>query len=113
MHTFLGYKWPDHKNRNKLDNRKNNLVIITQKENNRNMPKRVTNTSGFIGVSWNNAAQKWTSQITVDGKNKYLGCFLNKSDAIIARLYAEYKFFGEYAPQRHLFEEYNIYNANN
>lgn len=108
MHTFLGYRWPDHRNRNKLDNRKNNLIPSTQKENNRNMPKKVTNTSGFIGVAWHKAAQKWTAQITVDGKKKHLGCYLNKEDAIVARLHAESKFFGECAPQRHLFEEYGI-----
>jgi hypothetical protein len=108
MHTFLGYKRPDHRNQNKLDNRKENLIMCTQKENNRNMPKRATNTSGFIGVSWHKAAQKWTAQITIDGKSKYLGCFQNKEDAIVVRLKAEKEYFECFAPQRHLFERYNI-----
>lgn len=48
------------------------------------------------------------SAIKIKGKQKHLGYFANKNDAVIARLKAEAKYFGEFAPQRHLFEEYNI-----
>lgn len=37
-----------------------------------------------------------------------LSRFVNKEDAIRARLRAERQYFGEFAPQRHLFEEYGI-----
>lgn len=108
MHKFLGYKLPDHHNRNKLDNRRENLIPSTLKENNRNMPKRVTNKSGFIGVCWHKSSQKWEAFITVDGKKIYLGCFDNKEDAVYTRLKAELKYFKEFAPQQHLFQQYNI-----
>ena len=108
MHKFLGYYHPDHYNRNKLDNRKENLIPSAPKENNRNMPKRSTNTSGFIGVTWNKAMQKWQASITVDNVSIYLGCFYDKNEAIRERLKAELKYFKSSAPQRHLFEEYNI-----
>jgi hypothetical protein len=39
----------------------------------------------------------------VYGKSNY-----QKEDAIKARLAAELKYYGDFAPQRHLFKEYNI-----
>ena len=108
MHSFLGYYRPDHHNRNKLDNRRENLVPCTQKENQRNCSINSRNTSGFVGVSWDKSKNKWVAQITVDLKNIYLGRFVDKEDAIVARLRAEKQYFGEFAPQRHLFEQYNI-----
>ena len=44
----------------------------------------------------------------MNNKTKYLGSFKNKEGAIKARLEAEAKYFGEFAPQRHLFEQYGI-----
>jgi len=43
--------------------------------------------SEFKGVSWNKGKQKWKVQITVEGKNKYLGMFDSEEDA--ARKYDE------------------------
>jgi group I intron endonuclease len=33
------------------------------------------NTSGYVGVRFHQAAQKWTAVARLDGKNKHLGCF--------------------------------------
>lgn len=77
------------------------LEIIINKKN---------NTSGFIGVSWDSSYNKWKSYIRVDGKKKNLGRFANKNDAVKVRLQAEAEYYGEFAPQRHLFEEYGIIN---
>lgn len=102
----------DHKNRNPLDNRKENLRDATAQENARNRTRQSNNTSGFVGVSWHKQSQRWTAYIKVNGENIYLGRFANKDDAIIARLNAEVKYFGtEFAPQRHLFTEYNILSS--
>lgn len=108
MHILLGYKYHDHIDRNPLNNRKSNLRPSTATENARNHSKSKNNTSGFIGVSWSNKENRWRSYIKIDRKSKMLGSFTNKEDAIIARLQAEAKYFGEFAPQRHLFEEYGI-----
>ena len=108
LHKFLGYPRYDHHNRNKLDNRKENLVKCTVQENARNGPIRSTNTSGFIGVSLRKDTQRWAASITIDAKSIHLGYFLCKEDAVKARLVAEAEYFGEFAPQRHLFEEYGI-----
>lgn len=108
MSDLLGFKKYDHINRNPLDNRKDNFRLATHQENIRNSSKSKNNTSGFIGVSWNKNDNKWRAYIKIDYKQKYLGKFINKEDAITARLKAEKEYFGDFAPQRHLFEEYGI-----
>ena len=108
MHQIIYVKNADHKNRNALDNRKENLRNCTTQENSWNSSVRSDNTSGYIGVSWDKENNKWSARIDIDNKHKRLGRFINKDDAIRARLQAEAKYFGEFAPQRHLFEEYGI-----
>lgn len=108
MHQLLVGKYCDHADRNALNNRKYNLRIATFQENARNRSKYKNNKSGFTGVVWNQRHKKWESTIGVDYKKIYLGKFKNKQDAIRTRLEAEAKYFGEFAPQRHLFEEYGI-----
>lgn len=108
MHVFLGYKWHDHKDRNELNNRKYNLRPATAVENSRNKKKRKDNSSGFIGVSWNKSTQKWRARIHLNKKEITIGLFENKKDAVKARLNAEKEYYGEFSPQRHLFEEYEI-----
>lgn len=51
---------------------------------------------------------KWVAQITIDYKTKRIGGFNDKNDAITARLKAEKEYFGEFAPQKELFDKYNI-----
>ena len=108
MHLFLGCRWHDHFNRNKLDHRRSNLVACTQAENNRNRPISRLNTSGVMGVFWHTTAHKWQANLMANGEFIYLGLYINKEDAIKARLNAEKQHFGKFAPQRHLFEKYGI-----
>mmetsp|Transcript_46434 Transcript_46434/g.93725 ORF Transcript_46434/g.93725 Transcript_46434/m.93725 type:complete len:353 (+) Transcript_46434:33-1091(+) len=44
--------------------------------------------SKFVGVSWNRKNQKWVVQICIDGKQIYLGSFVEEEEA--ARKYDEY-----------------------
>ena len=109
MAQLFGCKGYDHINRNTLDNRMSNLRPATFAENARNISISKNNSSGIIGVGWNKVMSKWHVRITVDYNSIELGFFANKTDAIIARLCAELKYYGkEFAPQRHLFEEYGI-----
>ena len=101
----------DHINHNTIDNRKKNLRICTRSQNNTNKYKRSNNTSGVIGVSLNKSS-KWIAYIVIDKKQTYLGSFINKDDAIKTRLKAELKYYGEYAPQQYLFEQYGITTQN-
>jgi len=98
----------DHKDRNKLNNRKENFRIATHSQNSMNKDLQSNNTSGIIGVFWNSNKNKWSSEIMLNRKKIFLGYFTNKEDAIITRLQAEKEYFKEYAPQKHLYEQYNI-----
>ena len=90
--------WPadqiDHINRDRSDNRILNLREATPAENGRNMSKASNNTSGYPGVYWRKARQKWQAQITHLGERIHLGYFTEKSDAIAARQAAEIKYWG-------------------
>jgi hypothetical protein len=82
----------DHINRIRDDNRWENLRHITQQCNNRNTSKRSDNTSGITGVTWNKLSKKWVSQISTNGKNKYLGIFGTLKEAAKIRWEAEVKY---------------------
>ena len=97
----------DHQNRQKNDCRKENLRYATHTENCRNISVAKDNTSGIIGVM-RRENNKYRSRIRVDGKLIDLGTYSNLEDAIKVRLKAEKEYFGDFAPQKHLFEQYGI-----
>ena len=66
------------------------------------------NKSGVTGVCWNKRDSKWTAYIKTSETNLRLGSFVNIKDAIITRLKAEQKYYGDFAPQKHLYEQYGI-----
>lgn len=112
LHQLLGYISHDHIDRNPMNNRRYNLRPATPMENARNRRRYKNNTSGVIGVSWHKRCCKWTSQITVNKKKICIGFYADKIDAIKARLEAEIKYFGEFAPQKHLYQQYGITTQN-
>ena len=73
----------DHVNRKKLDCRRANLRAATASQNSQNVGRRANNTSGYIGVSRHRG--KWQALISIEGKNKHLGCFATPIEA--ARAY--------------------------
>jgi len=90
---YMTGSWPenqiDHINHIKDDNRIANLRDVTHRENQKNQPKRKTNTSGVTGVMWNVRDKRWRAKIFLNGKEKSLGGFTNKFEAICARKSAE------------------------
>lgn len=96
----------DHINRDKLDNRKENFRYATSSENRINSNIRSDNISGIQGVSLENG--KWRVRISVNGKYLHLGMFDDFDDAVKARLKAEKQYYGEFAMQINLFEQYGI-----
>ena len=115
FHRVIGMdKNCDHINRNTLDNRKENLRNVTQTENTRNCSKifRDDVTSKYIGVFLSSEkypiGRPWRAKITLDGKRHVLGRFATEEEALIARLRAEKEYFGEFSPQKNLFEKYGI-----
>ena len=91
MEGYLPENGIDHIDRDKTNNKWNNLREISHLCNTRNRPLRVDNKSGIVGVRWHKKSKKWESTITVD-KKIYLGVFNNLNDAIKARWNAEVKY---------------------
>lgn len=86
-----GY-WPeeiDHINGDGYDNRLSNLREVTHKENQRNQKLLSNNKSGTCGVFWKKQDSVWGAQIKINGRQKHLGYFKDKSDAILARKAAD------------------------
>lgn len=79
----------DHINRNKLDNRRENLRSATSSENKMNTGMWKHNTSKHKGVFWDKARRKWMAGIGYNHKFINLGRFLVLNDAIKARKKAE------------------------
>lgn len=69
----------NHINFNKIDNRVDNLEIITNRENSNQ--KHIKSSSKYTGVSWHKGNKKWCSVIVVNGKNKFLGLFDDEEEA--------------------------------
>ena len=89
--------WPDkdidHIDGNPLNNRIENLRVVTNQENSKNQKLRCTNTSGVMGAYFHKRDQKWIAQIKVDGKLIFLGYFGTFEEAVAARKSAE-SFYG-------------------
>lgn len=79
------------------DNRKYNLRIVNNSENQMNTAIRKDNTSGVKGVNWSEGKEKWTARIQVNSKRIFLGNFKYFEDAVKARKEAEEKYFGEFS----------------
>jgi len=61
-----------------------NCRFVTHKKNNENVRLlRVTNKSGFRGVSWSKQHKKWIAQIYLKGKRTFLGLYDNPVNAAI------------------------------
>lgn len=73
----------DHKDGNKLDNRRKNLRPCTPKENARNTRLSKNNTSGFKGVRRTENGT-WNARITVNRKEIHLGNYKSKEEAAAA-----------------------------
>ena len=102
QHIIMGVKanWEnqiDHKDRDRLNNRKSNFRFCTNAENTRNRKKPITNTSGFKGVSWVKRDKKWRAAITINKKWIHLGVFKDKAEAAKAYNKAALKHHGEFA----------------
>lgn len=94
----------DHINKNRADNRKQNLRICEYSENDRNRGLCCTNKSGVTGVYFDKRRGKWAANITYNSRKIFLGRFDRKEDAVRIRLEKEIELFKEFAPQRATYE---------
>lgn len=75
----------DHINGNSLDNRRENLRIVTQQQNMFNRTKLAKGgTSKYKGVYWNKQRGMWRAKITLDYRTRHLGYFESETEAAIA-----------------------------
>jgi hypothetical protein len=72
----------DHINANKLDNRVENLQVISQRENCSKDKKNKA--SKYTGVCWSKNDKKWKSAIRINGKILHLGYFKCETSAHLA-----------------------------
>lgn len=79
----------DHVDGDRLNNKWNNLRLVTRSENLKNMGVKSTNTSGHHGVSKRRDTGKYHAYINSDGKRTHLGNFTELDDAVAARKAAE------------------------
>lgn len=106
---ITGQKNIDHINNDTFDNRKSNLRVASNKNNSKNIRRKINNTSGVSGVcGFSNKRKPWRARIMLDRKEHSLGVYENFEDAVRARLLGEVFYFGEFAPQLHLWEEYGL-----
>lgn len=71
----------DHIDGNPFNNLLQNLRVVTLKINCRNQRHRKNNTSGYIGVYWKSDKKRWTAELHVDWRKKFLGYFDTKEEA--------------------------------
>lgn len=88
----------DHKDRNPRNCKRNNLRLCTRSQNAANQGLSKVNTSGFKGVTFEIASNKWKAQIKFNYQNKHLGLFLTPEEAAKAHdKAAKKKYLGEFA----------------
>lgn len=88
------YRVCDHINRNKLDNRKNNLRMTTIQENNINQKTYKNNKSGHVGVYFQSSNGKWVAHIGYKKRIIDCGSYGTYEEAVEAREKAELEYFG-------------------
>ncbi len=69
----------DHKNGDKLDNRRSNLRVGTRAANGQNMPS-LGGASGYRGV-YPMANGRWIARAMLDGRHNHIGCFATELEA--------------------------------
>lgn len=95
---YMTGEWPkqqvDHKDRNRSNNKWENLREASQQQNSANM--RRPSRSGLKGV-FSRTPTRWIASIAVDRRTIYLGTFTTAEQASAAYTAAAKKYFGEFA----------------
>lgn len=86
----------DHINRNKHDNRKSNLRLVTQHQNAMNNPMKKNNSTGFTGVWYDKSAEKFCAKIMYKYKGIALGRSFDPKECAQMYNYAAKLLFGDF-----------------
>lgn len=87
MHNLiLGVKGIDHRDGDRLNNRRSNLRVCSSSQNQQNTSSR-NGTSRFKGVSWHRYKKHWQVSFRVNKQYHFVGYFRDEIEA--ARAYNE------------------------
>lgn len=86
----------DHKNRNRLDNRRSNLRYATRSQNGANKKKRSGTHSKYIGVTLN-GRKHWLARLKINYQLITIGTFIREEDAGMAYDIVAAHYHGEFA----------------
>lgn len=94
-------RFVDHINRDRLDNRRENLRVLTAATNSQNQGAATNSTSKYRGVSWYKQSKQWEAGVRFDGRYRYLGRYENETDAAkaAAKFRAEHMAFAVEDPE--------------
>jgi hypothetical protein len=80
----------DHLDGNPSNNRRENLRLVSNHENQKNRAVPKNNKTGIMGVY--KVGEKWLASIRVDGKTIHIGSYDTKKEASTARKEAEERY---------------------
>jgi len=92
---LYGMIW-DHINGNSLDARRENLRLVTARQNKTNKGVHPNSSSQYIGVKWRKAISKWEAAASYNYKDYYCGLFDSEVEAAKARDKKAYELHGEF-----------------
>jgi hypothetical protein len=86
----------DHKDRNSLNNQRDNLIVASVGQNSFNRKTNTNNSSGVRGVGYVRKTNRWHAFIYYHNERINLGYYKEFEDAVKARYIAEEKLHPEY-----------------
>ena len=87
----------DHIDRDRVNNRIENLRAATKAQNQRNTPVRRDSSSGAKNVCWSHKLKKWVVRLRINNKPTHIGVFEDKDLAIFVASEYRDKYHGEFA----------------
>jgi hypothetical protein len=87
----------DHRDGERLNNRRSNLRRVTAKENASNKASQRGSSSPFLGVGWHVRLKRWEAAISNGGKRYWLGYYADAEEAARAYDRAARRAYGEFA----------------
>jgi HNH endonuclease/AP2 domain len=97
MLTGLQPEEVDHIDGDRQNNKIDNLRAATKSTNQRNVKRKINNTSGFTGVYWHKQRQRWVATIRANNRAIHLCETKCKNEAVSARLNAQIALHGDFA----------------
>ena len=97
MHHGYLPQFVDHIDRNRSNNKIENLREASLEQNAQNAKVRKDATSGVKGVSWSKVDKVWRVRVQANGKRKDFGGFKDLELAELVAMEARHKYHGNYA----------------